>query len=622
MDVILLVKIAFFVPFILTLTIFAIVYMKSGYKNGLWRSLVSLGATVVALLVSVGLGKLLGGLLSGSLSDLLPRSLFDEMGAATGFVLFIAKAAVQVVLTLLFYGLFLVIGTAVLKGIGKRLPAKKLMEEPGENKGLRFAGMGIRALDAVLLTFALLLPLYGPISVALPPVSKAVTMAADTENQAVRLLNTVEKHPVVKAYKIGPAAAVCKGLATLNMDGGTLDLAAITETIEGVIQHVMAFSSAERSERADALEDLIQYLRQNVIEENWCYELISISRGAMKDAEHPVAQELAQLLDMSKEEFKDNGVALLEFIDYGLNNGFMDFYKRNDYESLSPEFYEKLGELINYSDQAIALKKIMMKDSASSLFCSGWNDADRAAGEKAADAFIERYISNKPTEASLRKREGEMFMLMYFSRGACNTLEAFTRHPAIGYAGTKDLLNENVIHDVLSINSEVPHESQTMTVLHKRLAAYETAPLHNISFEEYVRAVFATEELMRNGFSYTGIVASDEMLEAMLQDMEGEFFQYNEGAVTGKEIKALLEQALTEARQTPGVMGFVSFAEEGEPVFRTQAEDFMFSDGGTIAILGPDDSFAAQGVIGEASTDEGSFHIQTNSDGSMTITKK
>lgn len=499
MEVSYMIDLALFIPFVVVFAICCTFFLISGYKKGFWRSIISLGASMVGLFVSMLLGRLCGRLLAGPIMGTLPTEAFADMGAMGGFAATVVQSVIQVALSLVLFGLFFMIAVIVLKNLAKNISCAQIEKESKDKKWLSFAGMGIRWLDAVIVSLAILLPLYGSLSVVAPPAASIASAAGSSSSSAAQVLRKVEQHPMVAAYKTGPAALVVEGVSNVSIGGESFAPTEIMEALDGTINRYIAFAAADGEPKAEALAELVRYLRTDVIEKDWSYDIICIVRQEMgkylEQEDDPIGQQIYALTDMTKAEYESNGVALLEFLDYALSNDFMIFYRSSDYEALSPEFYEKLGALINHSNQAVALKKTLMKESAAALF----NDVQQAS------TFIDQYISNEPTAEELQEQEGEAFMRLFFEdRSQLNLVEAFVRHPSISYADAKELLTEEILADEYGFwMSVIENSDQILAELQVKLATYDTAPLTNETFSHYANSIVIP--YINNGFFYSDI---------------------------------------------------------------------------------------------------------------------
>ena len=602
MDIISVVSLALSVPIAIFFVIFGSVFLASGYKNSFWRSLVSLGATIVAILISFLLGKLAGILVAAPACAGILDVILKAAPAEAGMIKIVLQSVIQVALTLFFFGLFMIISLAVCKKIGKSLPWEKVQNDPVDGRSMRLAGMGIRFLDAIIVTLALLLPLYGTLAFAASPLSTVANMAG-ADNEVAAVLNAVEQHPTTKIYKSGPAASLYRGLSTANIGGESFGLASMAETVAGTVRRFDAFTNSDGQQRADALSDLTQYLLKNVVEEPWCYNLVTVAQDELKKINEPVPQQIAQVLEMSELEFKENSVALLSFVNYALDNGFMTFYDSSDYEALPEEYYVRLGELLNFSDQAIELKKMLMKESAVALFRKGWDsDAEEIATAQASE-FIDQYITNTPLTKEQYQQEGEAFMLMTFAHSDCDVLEAFVRYPSIQCENVLDLIEDNVLAELYGDEYTDLDISRILPLLQAKLSACETAPIRNVTSKEYFQAVISVGAML-DGCNHDDFTATDALLQELLDNAGNDFFKSD--AVSAKKVKKLLTQALDEAKQKPGVRGWVclerAYNGESDTVFEVSLGTGWFgvnSETGEI-IFGTGESLAG---------DVGSFDV-------------
>lgn len=386
MDMVNVVRIALFIPFVLMLTIFAIVYLISGYKKDLGRSLVSLGATVAATLLSLLLAKGISRLVAPLLAKAVPADLFSEMDGLGLFADNLVQGVIEVVLSFLLFGLFFIVGLAVLKSVGKRIPWGKLDNLNTGKVGTRLAGLGLRALDAVLVTVMLLLPLYGTIAVVAPPAAAVVRISADTapmqrgnvtpdtaEDETLAILEMMAEHPALLPYKYGPGQWVYSGLSVFAMNGKSVDIAAVAQSLEGLLERVQAVQTAIETEDEQrlfpAMEELIDYTRHKVVNQRWSYHMLMAMLAEM-DAQAETAiedeelatlyQQLRPLMDMSYSEYKHNAELLLDLTADYIRQ--MERFQQG--EELTPQDLQALADrakaLFEESEQLRGLQDLLL----------------------------------------------------------------------------------------------------------------------------------------------------------------------------------------------------------------------------------------------------------------------
>ncbi|MBQ4067302.1 MAG: hypothetical protein IJD22_06630 [Clostridia bacterium] len=456
------------IPFLLVGTITGVIYFISGYKKGLYRSLFSLGITVISILISLLLANILAALLSGPISGLVPTDGFaDDFGVFSSFAENMLQSIIKVILAFVLFVILLLIALIVLKLVGNRIKWDKLDMKDPEDKKLKLSGMAVRAIDTLLVTFMLLLPIYGSLAVIMPTATVISTTAVEngdpqapaheSNTNGVDIVDAINRHPLVSAYRFGPGDWVMRGLSGMGKDSGNLNAIEAVEVFGEASSLLGRFSALNGEERFTALSDLCIFLKENAVEERWCYDLICAAKAELEkqialvedenDPDIAVVRNYLDLLDLSREEFEDNAGALLDFVIYALDNGFAEFYEINDYSLLSDDFYTELGSLLNSTPQAIALKKIYYFNAAQDIIHS--TDRDRDNYEYAlsrATELMDDYFGDGTVSENEYGAEGEAFMLILNSGSSSNEIDSFVRNPLFG----PDSINEFITSDLVA----------------------------------------------------------------------------------------------------------------------------------------------------------------------------
>ena len=165
-------SIALWIPFGIVFLISAILFCRTGYKRGLWRSLISLGATAVSASVSLLLAGLMAQPIAGALiAALEQRRALGELEAFRPLLAGVVKS----LLALIIFSVLLFITAIIAKVLADKYLKKYCMTD---RKELRWGGLGVRLIDALLYTQLLLLPLYGTIAAYFPAVNTVMTATA------------------------------------------------------------------------------------------------------------------------------------------------------------------------------------------------------------------------------------------------------------------------------------------------------------------------------------------------------------------------------------------------------------------------------------------------------------
>lgn len=500
-----------FVPFLLVALITGLIYFKSGYKRGLWRALISLGATLLAVFVSLGLANLVAGWLKRPVANLIPKELTASMGALKGIVNSVIVGMVQDILSMFLFGIFFILCLIGFKIIANCIQPEKLKVE---KKAFKWAGLGVRAVDTVVVTLLILLPLYGTIAIYVTPASKIAGMTLGKNVAAVQVMNKISNHPIVSMYKGGPTRWVYGGLSGFAVGDAQIDLPKVADTIDTTMTKLEKFNSAKGEDRAAACKELTEYLRGNVVEEEWFYEVAKEAtvelekqlQNAATPAEAKEAQLYLAMFSAPKEEFKENSAKMLDFMDYAMDSEFMDFIETDDYEILTEEFHEELGEVLNHSTQSVSIKKMILLSDAEQLFnLSLPRVQPRSQGFSAKDAandFIDAHWKEEGFVAEEdRQRESEAFTILYFENDPLALLEGFARHPLFGYDAVEQFVNEDFMVQALGngmneevIRADFASEGELCTRIRARLQACEHEPLSKNLLNDYAKDIVIKKE--------------------------------------------------------------------------------------------------------------------------------
>ncbi|MBR5280344.1 MAG: CvpA family protein [Clostridia bacterium] len=483
-----------FVPFLFVSLIVGLIYFRAGYKRGLWRALISLGATAVATVIALLLANLIAGLLSGVVAGLIPESTFDSMGIVKGLAKSVLTGLVQDVLSMLLFGIILIIFLIVCKIIANRILPNKLKVE---HKGLKWGGLGVRALDTVLVTLLILLPLYGTMAAYVTPAAKIAEMSMGKDSSVVMILKQLSNHPVVSMYKFGPTNWVYDGLSGFSVGDAELDLPKVAETVDVTMQKLDKFNNATTNEdRMKACKELTDHLKNNVVSEDWFYEVAKEAsaefekqlQNATTPQEAKEAQMYLEIFSAPKEEFQDCSEKILEFISYAMDSEFMEFTEENNYEVLTDNFHEELGETLNHGPQTRAIKRMILVSAAETLFRTQYNACGMSEDEKtisqAANEFVDQYMEGRELTEEQQNQEAEAITIMYFESNPLAIVEAFARHPLFGYKSVEPFMTNAFLAEAMSGGENVEQTRMMLEMnpairqgLIEKVKACETAPL-------------------------------------------------------------------------------------------------------------------------------------------------
>ena len=469
---------------------------------------------------------------SGPVVNLLPvDSLADRLGVLSSFAVTMIQGTVKVALAFVFFVILLFIALIVLKLVGNRIKWEKLDMKDPDDKKMKLAGLAVRAIDTLLVTFMLLLPFYGSLAVLMPSVyvSSGTVSAPVDDNMIVAstavysegdsmqdIVDAINHHPLVSAYRIGPTDWVMRSLSDMGGDLENVNAIEAADTISRLTGLLTAASNVDGDERYEILLQICDILKDDVIGKDWCYSLViaaksdfekMVDEAAKNDPDAAEIRTYLDMLDMSREEFDANATAIVDFISYAIDNNFDKFYETSDYTALSEDFYKELGSLINCSKQAISLKKLFYINAAEELYYDKISDmitdsydSDEDERRALATAFVDTYFKDGKVNKKDYAREGEAFMLAIFSRSYSDSVDAFVRHPLFGAESMKEHINSSVAIDNYDINNSMYHHinpdfltnnEKINTYLHNGMDSFEKISITDARYSDYMRSVFS-----------------------------------------------------------------------------------------------------------------------------------
>ena len=292
------------------------------------------------------------------------------------------------------------------------------------------------------------------------PYEDTVESLRYTVNSVIEGLEVAVEHPILTPYKYGPGAWVYSELSSLYLNGRTLDVTDAAVSIEGLIQKLDVFFKAMQSGdvdgSVDALQDLIDYARTNVIQQQWSYALVMAFVGEVDSMVELYAEELSgeeeikemydqlrPLLDMTFEEYTENAEGILDFAAYiiELYGNYGENFKYMEEVLEDEELYARLGKLLNQSEQMVGVKRIILQEYAQKMFdvlhTPKVTDYDnfykgRENLPNTGSEFINKYFGDGFVAEEDQIREAGIFVQLLECSDPIDLAECFARHPLFG----------------------------------------------------------------------------------------------------------------------------------------------------------------------------------------------
>ncbi len=407
-----------YIPFVLTVTITGIIYCIKGYKQGLYRALISLGITFLSVGLSLLISRLLSSVLSGLVTKLIPLDMFGDLESLRELLVSILSGLVQSGMAILLFGLFFLIFLIVLKIVFNHIKKDALLPQ---NKGMKWGGLGIRLLDTVIVALLLMVPVYGPLATYIPPVESILIVVEGEDSTAAQYLSGVSDNGMVSLYQFGPTTWIQRGLSDFKVGDVSINLGEVAKVSGTVIEKIGKLTtSKDRKEVLASIADLSKFLRDDVVEKEWFYLVMGEAKNAMGPAletlneeEKLIAEQVMRVFDLPPEEFASSGVAILDFVTYSIESGAVDFLETGDPEALPEDFSEKLGDLME-SDGDSGLNKSIVVSIVQEAFID--TEKQESLLETATTPEEQEQVLQQIKEEAADK--AEEFLDLYLKEGA------------------------------------------------------------------------------------------------------------------------------------------------------------------------------------------------------------
>lgn len=341
------------IPFLLVFLGIGIPFSLKGFRKGLFRSLLSVAATVAVICISFFAAKLFAPLAVGKVVALLPELSGEEEAILNGILPMVIEGAVTGILSLIIFSVFLAILTPVGKFLFALIPAPKA-------KGLitRVLGLGLRFAESVALAIFLLLPIYGTLAAYTPAVETVLSFSEEADTQETLSIAdyaiSAAKHPVVSLAKAAPFSTVYNELSSAKTSVGTVN---VPKMIKTMTQTVDAFRSIlDGNFNAKDFERFLK-AQKAAVNSDWFYTVFSSVSGLLEsrlqetgDSAPTYLKAMQTLMGLPREKFTQSYAGLLDWMNFASEKG---LFREKENGTLNDAWIDQSGVL----DKAAEIEK-------------------------------------------------------------------------------------------------------------------------------------------------------------------------------------------------------------------------------------------------------------------------
>ncbi|MBP3387460.1 MAG: CvpA family protein [Clostridia bacterium] len=484
-------------PFLLVLLISGLIFCISGYKKGLWRSLISLGVTIVSAAISMLLANVLAKVIAPSVVALVPmEDVVKDIPISPDTVAQIIGGLIGSVISLVLFVMLMFVLTLILKLVSNAIKRRALITT---QKGYKLGGLGVRFVDAVLYTILLLLPIYGSIQAYAPTVQSLLSFVQTEDNEEMadikEYVEVLASHPVVMMTKPSPIAAVYKGLQSFEVGDAVVNIPEIVETAKTTVSMLEDLSKKDITELGKEDLEIIDHLRDNVVDQDWFYAVADEGIKALKeqipaDSDDEYMQMLLPLLDMDKDSFKENCTALLDIAELLIKHDIINMMQKDEIDVV--KLYESgcISEalrIVNGSNQLLAIKSMVIEKVVTELF-----GEDKAK----ADEFLKTLKLEKLETEEQLKKEAEAIGVLVMNQSSATILELIARHPMFTDRSLDMILDNFPMSEMLGFSGvlgEFVDTAEMTATLKSKLEECSGNAFNELHFGDYAEAIEAVD---------------------------------------------------------------------------------------------------------------------------------
>lgn len=360
------------IPFVLTILITGTLYCRSGYKYGLWHALITLGAVLLAAVLSVHLSGLISRLVAPSLSERFSIG----SGADLESIMFktILEGLIAGTVSMAVFWLLMPVLTVTLRILCASV--KKAHLQP-ENAKMRWGGLGVGALASVIFAFLWLSPLYGTLANC-APVFVQLSSAEDAHTRELdAYLSGINDHPIVNVSRVGPVALVYERVSRFSVNGASVSVPQIAASAQRLIQQATVLAEAQESQFPGEARKLLQILQEDFVDQPWFYTFsqtyLQIVRDNLHQLHDPATLQVANILlntlSTDQQSFRLNCNNLLTFAHLAFEKGYYTVLQNSDPKGLeSSSFPADTGALASSAAETANLKDMILAAALMPLF--------------------------------------------------------------------------------------------------------------------------------------------------------------------------------------------------------------------------------------------------------------
>lgn len=546
------------IPFLLIAITSGIVFCLLGFKRGAAKAGISLGVTVLSSGLSILLARLLAGVIASRLTPLIQDLLgssFQDLFEMEHFAALVTGCATAIGALVLFIPVFLLL-LLIVKNLTSLVFTAKLPKP--KHIGNKLGGLAIGLADAVLMTFLLLLPLYGTLNVggnlltavsaftqeeathdgetashdalSLPMLSlstngsirpinqSSVSPAAKEEPTYEKFVDALCHTPLADVASLPLFSAMYDSMASFTHDGETVS---VTKTLTTVSTVATAIGSYQKGEDGADLQmiDALDHLENVMTESNFFAGLACDVVSGSVEEDNILLSGYHGFSD--KEILRQDMSALFDLTRSAVKNDLLSVILADEPNLAQVElgtFPYDMAEALNSTESLSQFKANLINTALDAVLTNAVSD--EAQREELRNTI--GTVSEMPLSGDAVKAEGDSLLLILHSATTMtddsnaqdtgkllgNLMEGLARHPSFGVEKV------SAVAKVMMAESGLTNSDALVNAMTDALNQAVSRPIGEAGFGDFASTAITATDALQNIANGNTDTAS---LEALLK---------------------------------------------------------------------------------------------------------
>ena len=523
-------------PFLIPALLFGIIFSILGFKRGSIKASISVAITAVSALLSILLARLVAGTFAFKLTPFVHSILGgngETLFEKEHFAALITGCATALGALVLFIPCFMLL-LLLLKNLTSLVFARGIPK--AEHVGNKLGGMVIGFVDALLVAFLLLLPLYGTLGIGgdilatmsslegqsrgsddvasqlnitllstdstiRPTAQEAHRPVAADFSEPVTLLQSLCQAPLAKLATTPIFSSIYNSMASFTYEGETVSVTKTVQTVSHVVDAINAYQSGNETD-SNRLARAFDQLEDLVTGSNFYAGLVCDLVENLAEDEDSFFVGYEGFAD--KEILRGDLPAIFTLVRSAVENNLLSMLMSGHIDLSEIDlgtFPYAMAEALN-STESLAKWKAGILNGAMDMVFESLADGEEGSTTVAELKALLGTVSATPLTGDARRAEGDSLYLILNAliadgdesssmKRMGDIIEGLARHPAFGVEKVTQLASK------LMEVGEMGENSTILDTISEALTNAVAKPVGESSFGDFLQATVDTANALK-----------------------------------------------------------------------------------------------------------------------------